>query len=151
VSGQPVVAVALILTAFAVAAAALLVRRALISRRGGVVECGLRRGPAAPWRHGLAEYQRGQLSWHRSLSFRLRPAVVLDRAELRILRTRPPTTPEAAQFGPRTIIAECASLAGPPAGAAQADLRPVELAMTEAALTGLLAWLESSPQFYLRS
>ncbi len=150
-SGQLVVAVTLILSAFAVAAVALIVRQALISRRGGVVECALRRAPGAPWRHGQAEYQRGQLSWHRSLSFRLRPEVVLDRAGLRILRTRPPSAPEVAQLGPCTIIAECASLAGPPAGARQADQRLVELAMTEAALTGLLAWLESSPQFYLRS
>lgn len=149
--GQLVVAVALTLAALAVAAAALIVRRALIGRRGGVVECGLRRGSAAPWRHGLAEYQRGQLSWHRSLSFLPRPDVVFNRAELRILRTRPATPAEAARLGPGVIIAECASLAGPRARAAPAGQRPVELAMTEAALTGLLAWLESSPQFYLRA
>jgi hypothetical protein len=151
VSGQLAVAVALVLAVLALAAGALIARRALISRRGGVVECALRRGSAGPWRHGLAEYQRGQLSWHQSLSFRLRPGVVFDRAELRILRTRPPTSAEAARFGPGVIIAECASLAGPSAEASTAGHQPVELAIAEAALTGLLAWLESSPQFYLRA
>jgi hypothetical protein len=151
VSGELGLAVTLILVALAAAAGALILRQALISRRGGVVECALRRSPAAPWRHGLAEYERGQLSWYRSLSFRLRPGVVFDRAELRILRTRPPTAAETASLGPGVIIAECASLAGPAAGAAPAGQRPVELAMTDAALTGLLAWLESSPQFHLRA
>jgi hypothetical protein len=156
VSGELALAVTLILLALAVAAGALILRQVLISRRGGVVECALRRNPSAPWRHGLAEYQRGQLSWYRSLSFRLRPGVVFDRAELRILRTRPPTPAEKVQLGPGVIIAECASVTAPPAGPAPADAAPagqrsVELAMTEAALTGLLAWLESSPEFYLRA
>jgi Protein of unknown function (DUF2550) len=151
VSGQLAVAVALILAALAVAAVALIARQALISRRGGVVECALRRDLAAPWHHGLAEYQRDQLSWHRSLSFRLRADAVFDRAGLRILRTRRPAAAEAPRLGPGMIIAECASQAGPSAGAASSSQGPVELAMSEAALTGLLAWLESSPVFYLRA
>jgi Protein of unknown function (DUF2550) len=148
VSGELAVAITLILVALAVAAGGLILRQVLISRRGGVVECALRRSPAASWRHGLAEYQRGQLSWYRSLSFRLRPGVVFDRAELRILRTRPPTTAEAASLGPGAFIAECCTS---PARAATGGQRTVELAMAEAALTGLLAWLESSPEFHLRA
>lgn len=150
-SGQLAIAVALILAALAVAALAMIARQALISRRGGVVECALRRGLAASWHHGLAEYRRDQLNWHRSLSFRPRPDVVFDRAGLRIVRTRRPTVAEAPRLGPGVVIAECASQAGPSAGAARPGGGPVELAMTEAALTGLLAWLESSPEFYLRA
>lgn len=150
-SGALALAITLVLLAVAVAASTLILRQVLISRRGGVVVCALRRSPSAPWRHGLAEYQRGQLSWYRSLSFRLRPNVVFDRAELRIVRSRPPTPAETVRLGPGAIIAECASAAVPAAGAAPAVQRPVELAMTEAALTGLLAWLESSPQFHLRA
>jgi hypothetical protein len=151
VSGELGLAVTLILVALAAAAGALILRQALISRRGGVVECALRRSPAAPWRHGLAEYERGRLSWYRSLSFRLRPGVVFDRAELRILCTRPPTAAETASLGPGVIIAECASVTESPSKSAAAGQKPVELAMTDAALTGLLAWLESSPQFHLRA
>ena len=150
-SGQLAVAIALILAALALCAVGLIVRQALISRRGGVVECALRRGPAASWHHGLAEYQRSQLSWYRSLSGRLRPDVVLDRAELQVLRTRTPTTAEVPRLGAGVIIAECALQVGPAAGATRASQAPVELAMTDAALTGLLAWLESSPEFYLRA
>jgi hypothetical protein len=148
VSGELALAVTLILVALALAAGTLILRQVLISRRGGVVECALRRSPAAPWRHGLAEYQRGQLSWYRSLSFRLRPGVVFDRAELRILGTRTSTIAEAASLGPGVIIAECSTSS---AQAAAGGQRTIELAMAEAAFTGLLAWLESSPEFRTRA
>jgi hypothetical protein len=148
VSDELAFAVTLILVALAVAAGTLILRQVLISRRGGVVECALRRSPGAPWRHGLAEYQRGQLSWYRSLSFRLRPGVVFDRAELRILRTRTSTAAEAASLGPGVIIAECCTSS---ANAAAGGQRTIELAMAEAAFTGLLAWLESSPEFRSRA
>jgi Protein of unknown function (DUF2550) len=148
VSGELALAVTLILVALALAAGTLILRQVLISRRGGVVECALRRSPAAPWRHGLAEYQRGQLSWYRSLSFRLRPGVVFDRAELRILGTRTSTIAEAASLGPGVIIAECSTSS---AQAAAGGRRTIELAMAEAAFTGLLAWLESSPEFRTRA
>jgi hypothetical protein len=148
VSGELALAVTLILVALALVACALILRQVFISRRGGVVECALRRSPGAPWRHGLAEYQRGQLNWYRSLSLRLRPGVVFNRAELRILRTRPPTAAEGASLGPGVIIAECCTA---PARAATAGQRTVELAMAEAGITGLLAWLESSPEFHLRA
>lgn len=147
-STELAVAVTLILVALAVAAGALILRQVLISRRGGVVECALRRSPGAAWRHGLAEYQRDQLSWYRSLSFRLRPGVVFDRAELRILRTRTSTTAEAASLGPGVIVAECCTSS---ARAPTAGQRTIELAMAEAAFTGLLAWLESSPEFHSRA
>jgi len=148
VSGELALAVTLILVALALAAGTLILRQVLISRRGGVVECALRRSPAAPWRHGLAEYQRGQLSWYRSLSFRLRPGVVFDRAELRILGTRTSTTAEAASLGPGVIVAECRTSS---AQAGTGGQRTIELAMAEAAFTGLLAWLESSPEFRTRA
>ncbi len=127
----------------------LTVRRQLISRRDGIISCALRQSPDAAWRRGLAEYQPAQLCWHRSVSLRLRPAVCFDRAGLTILATRAPAGQEAARLGAGLIIAECevrrASAGGSTGG------ERVDLALSQAALTGLLSWLESSPRFYRRA
>jgi hypothetical protein len=147
VSGQPALAVTLTLLVLALALAGVVLRTAVISRRRGVVECALRPVTAATWRHGLAEYQRSQLCWHRSLSLRPGPSVRLDRADLHIARTRPPTSNEAARLGPGIVVAECTVGDQLPGH----EPRTVELALSAAALTGLLAWLESSPEFYLRA
>jgi hypothetical protein len=151
-TGQIAVAIALVLIALLLAVAAVAVRRTVITRRGGVVECALRRGPDSSWRHGLAEYERGQLSWHWWLSYRLRPSATFDRAELRVVRTRPLTPAEATRVGAGLVVAEC-RISGAVASSASARSAPrkFELALSEAALTGLLSWLESSPQYYLRA
>jgi Protein of unknown function (DUF2550) len=101
------------------------------------------------WRHGLAEYQRGQLCWHRSVGIRLRPAVCFARAGLRIVHSRPPTGAEADALGPGMVIAECETRPARPTR--PHEVEPIELAMSQAALTGLLSWLESSPEFHLRA
>jgi Protein of unknown function (DUF2550) len=145
VSGLLAAAVALILALLALVAVGLVLRNAVISRRGGVVECALRPGPGLQWRHGLAEYQRGRLCWYRSRSLRPRADATFDRAELRIVASRPPTASEAPRLGPGVVIAECT--VGGQAGGHRS--RTIELALPAAALTGLLAWLESSPQFHL--
>jgi hypothetical protein len=152
VTGQIAIAVALVLIGLLLAVAALAVRRTVITRRGGVVECALRRGPESSWRHGLAEYERGRLSWHWWLSYRLRPSASFDRAELRVVRTRPLTPAEATRVGAGLVVAEC-RIAGASSSAAAGRSRPqaFELALSDAALTGLLSWLESSPQYYLRA
>lgn len=131
------------------AVAWLVLRFWLVTRHGGVVECVLRQLPSTTWRQGLAEYQRDQLCWHRSVGIRLKPAVCFPRAGLRIVRSRPPTGAEADRFGPEVVIAECE--ARPARPARSHEVRRVELAMSEAALTGLLSWLESSPEFHLRA
>jgi len=136
------------LVIFAALCFALVLRRIVISRRGGIVECGLRHGPGAAWRHGLAEYRRGQLYWHRSLSLRFRPHAAFDRSQVTVLDTRPAGLAEQVRFGPGMTIVQCRALIrhrGRPA-----EFRIVELAMTEAALTGLLSWLEASPIYPIR-
>jgi Protein of unknown function (DUF2550) len=149
VSGQLALAIALTVAALLVAASFVLVlRRALITRRDGIVECWLRRGPGGSWLHGLAEYRGAQLCWHRSLSLRLRPHAVFDRSDLRILSSRPATGPDRTRLGPGMVIAQCEireRRPGQPAGR-----RVVELAMTPAALTGCLSWLEASPIYPIR-
>jgi Protein of unknown function (DUF2550) len=149
VSGQLAIAAGLTAAAVVVAAClALVLRRVVISRRGGVVECALRHGGDGAWLHGLAEYRGGQLYWHRSLSLRLRPHAAFERSQLAVLRSRPPASGEDVRLGPGVVIVECEAIlrhrGGPPAR------RAVELAMSPAALMGLLSWLEASPVYPIR-
>jgi Protein of unknown function (DUF2550) len=149
VSGQLAIAAGLSAVAIAAAAClALVLRRVVISRRGGVVECALRQGADGAWLHGLAEYRGGQLYWHRSLSLRLRPHAAFDRSQLAVLRSRPAAPGEAVRLGPGLVIVQCEAIlrhrGGPPVR------RAVELAMSRAALTGLLSWLEASPVYPIR-
>jgi hypothetical protein len=118
------------------AALALAVRRFLLERGGGTVECGLR-NPAVEgaWRLGVASYQRDELCWYGALGVLLRPEEVFPRRALSVISRRPSLPAEAIVLGPERIVVEvCAGPAG-----------HVELAMTEQALTGFLAWLEASP------
>jgi uncharacterized protein DUF2550 len=117
------------------AAVVIAARRFLLERGGGTVECGLRKGNG-PWRLGVASYQREDLCWYGALGLTMRPDEVFPRRDLMVVSRRVPTDAEAASLGPGMIVVEC-ELGG--------DSRTVELALGEAALTGLLAWLEAAP------
>ncbi len=136
---------AALLLAVVIAAACLAIRRLLLGRGGGTVECGLRHSPADPWRLGMAAYQPDELRWFSAFGLRLRPAEVFDRKSLRLLERRPVGRAEAASFGTDVVVVVCQ--AGGPGGSGAAAGLPltVELAMSDAALTGLLAWLEAAP------
>ena len=129
------------------AAVGIAARRFLLERGGGTVECGLR-SPNGSWRLGVASYRREELYWFGALGVSMRPDVVFPRRDLTVVSRRPPTDAEVASLGPGMIVVECrlgedgesAGPAGTPGPA-----RTVELAMGEAALTGLLAWLEAAP------
>jgi hypothetical protein len=150
VSGQLILVLSETVAALLLGAVAWLVLRFwIIGRRGGVVECGLRQIPGTTWRQGVVEYQRGQLCWHRTVGLRLRPAACFARAGLRIVGTRPLSGAEVGRFGPGVVIAECE--ARPAQARCAHDVQLIELAMCEPALTGLLSWLESSPEFHLRA
>ncbi|HEY4463681.1 MAG TPA: DUF2550 domain-containing protein [Streptosporangiaceae bacterium] len=112
-------------------------RRFLLERRGGTVDCGLRR-PAGQgsWRIGVASYQRDQLRWYHLFGVLLRPQTILERRTLSVVSRRLPGPPEASSLGPGFIIVECQVGSGG---------ERVELAMSEPALTGFLAWLEAAP------
>jgi len=149
------------------AAVGIAARRFLLERGGGTVECGLR-NPNGSWRLGVASYQREELCWFGALGLSMRPDVVFPRRDLTVVSRRLPTEAEAASLGPGMIVLECRlgedsespgpalagtpGLAGAPGPAGTPGLagapgrsRTVELAMGEAALTGLLAWLEAAP------
>jgi Protein of unknown function (DUF2550) len=119
-----------------VLAAALATRRYLLERGGGTVECGLR-FPAGrgAWRLGVASYQGDEVCWYGALDVRFRPEQVFHRRSLTVLSRRPSLAAEDSVLGGQHVVVELS------AGGSD----DVELAMTEEALTGFLAWLEASP------
>jgi len=136
---------AAVLALIVAAAAALATRRFLLERNGGTVECALRR-PARTgnWRLGLLSYQRDELCWYGALGVLLRPEQVLHRRGLTVVSRRPGGLAESAALGADRIVVEVA--AKPPADASGSPGgEHVELAMSEEAVTGFLAWLEASP------
>jgi hypothetical protein len=118
--------------------AVVLVRRWLLERNGGTIECSLRTlsdtGATGVWRLGVGSYKGDELHWYRIFGFRGRPRHILHRRGLVVSNRRRPADGEVA---------------GLPAEAAVIELRDgaltVELAMGAAALTGFLAWLEAAP------
>jgi hypothetical protein len=116
----------------------ILLRRWLLERSGGTIECSLRtladNGRPGVWRFGVGSYRGDELHWYRMFGFRPRPRHVLHRRGLVVSKRRCPDAGE---------------MAGLPAEAAVIELRDgpvtVELAMGAAALTGFLAWLEAAP------
>ena len=111
-------------------------RRTLIERGGGTVECGLRRVGDRRWRLGLAAYQPGELRWYPVFGFRLRPGEVFARHTLTVVSRRSADPVEETSIGPGAVVVEC--------DIGQAAAR-IELALSEDALTGFLAWLEAAP------
>jgi hypothetical protein len=128
---------AAVLLILVLAASGIAGRRLLLERGGGTIDCGLRRPVGeGRWRLGLASYQRDELRWYHLFGVRLRPEAVLERRTLTAVSRRLPGPAEAARLGPGIIVVECS--VGGSGGS-------VELAMSEAALTGFLAWLEAAP------
>ena len=121
------------------AASGIAARRFLLERRGAAVECGLRQG-SRPWRLGLASYQLDEFRWYRTFGFSMRPERTFPRRDLVVVARRPPTREEVTILGPGRIVAECQAGTG-----SDAVPGPIDLALAESALTGLLVWLESAP------
>jgi hypothetical protein len=112
-------------------------RRALIEHGGGTVDCGLRRpGADHGWRLGVASYQPDELRWHQVFGLLLRPDESFPRRTLTVVSRRPPDSAEANRLGPGMVVVECRT---------GERAEPMELAMSESALTGFLAWLEAAP------
>lgn len=129
--------IAAVLVFLVIAATAVATRRALIERGGGTVDCGLRRpGPDRAWRLGVASYQPDELRWHQVFGVLLRPAESFPRGTLTVVSRRSPDSAEANSLGPGLVVVECQT---------GERAEPMELAMSESALTGFLAWLEAAP------
>jgi Protein of unknown function (DUF2550) len=112
------------------------VRRTLIERGGGSVECGLRRAGDRRWRLGLAAYQSDELRWYPVFGLRLRPGEFFARRALSVISRRPADPVEMTSVGSGAVVVECST--GPTA-------ERIERALSEDALTGFLAWLEAAP------
>lgn len=134
-----------VLVLLVLAAVALASRRYLLERSGGTVECALRQ-PAGTgtWRLGVLSYRHDALHWYGALGILLRPEHVFHRRALTVVSRRPADPTETITLGGAPVVVEIsvkppADASGSPSGA------HVELAMTDQALTGFLAWLEASP------
>jgi hypothetical protein len=126
---------AVVLVAVLASFALLSLRRWLLERRGGTVECSLRdpRGRGV-WRLGIGRYNGDELLWFAIFGIRLRPRRVVHRRGLVVSGRRKPESDEEAALHPDAGIVEVQDGSG-----------TVELAMSGAALTGFLAWLEAAP------
>lgn len=125
---------------------ALGLRRRLIQRSGGTFDCSLRwkaPGPTegAPgasagkgWVYGVSRYNGDRIEWFRVFSYAPRPRRLLEREAIEVLERRSPQGEE-----------ELALLSGAVVLACSHQGTRVELAMSEDALTGFLAWLEAAP------
>ena len=110
-------------------------RRWLLARRGGTVEMSLRLRKGSHgrgWVLGTGRYVGDELQWFRVFSLAPRPRRTLSRRGLRVLHRRVPTGPERLALQAGMVVLECTSDAG-----------PVEIAIGESALTGILSWLEA--------
>ncbi len=131
------------------------VRRRLIQRSGGTFDCSLRwniavtrlPGEAEPgtgtsagplngkgWGYGIARYNGDCIEWFRVFSYALRPRRTLERGAIVVAGRRAPEGEEELALLSDAIVLSC-------------DHRGIrlELAMSEDALTGFLAWLEAAP------
>lgn len=136
VLGVPVLLLALL--------ALLVVRRRLLKRGVGTIECGLRVRTARPgrgWSLGVGRITAHDLQWFPVFSLWPRPRRRYGRRHLEVLRHRDPTPSEALVLPVGATVLVCAT--GRRGEAGEPDT--VELGLPPDSLTALLAWMESSP------
>jgi hypothetical protein len=116
-------------------------RRRLIQRSGGTFDCSLRLAGAAGsepsgkgWIYGVARYSGDRVEWFRVFSYAPRPRRVLERSAIEVLHRREPQGQEELALLSDSVVLVCE----------HKGLR-LELAMSDDALTGFLAWLEAAP------
>ncbi|MFI6943368.1 DUF2550 domain-containing protein [Streptomyces sp. NPDC050418] len=116
-------------------------RRRLIQRSGGTFDCSLRwNAPAGGdssgkgWSYGVARYSGDRIEWFRVFSYAPRPRRVLERAAIEVVDRRAPDGDEEVALLSDAIVLGCTHRG-----------TRLELAMSEDALTGFLAWLEAAP------
>jgi Protein of unknown function (DUF2550) len=113
-------------------------RRWLLERAGGTVECSMLLPVARRvWRLGIGRYNGDELAWFAIFGLRMRPRRVIHRRGLVVAGRRVPEGDEVAALSPESEILQVRD---------GAEL--IELAMSHAALTGFLAWMEAAPPGY---
>ncbi|MFJ6633298.1 DUF2550 domain-containing protein [Streptomyces sp. NPDC091376] len=116
-------------------------RRRLIQRSGGTFDCSLRWNvpeesdhSGKGWVYGVARYSGDRVEWFRVFSYAPRPRRALERSAIEVLSRRTPEGEEELALLSDAIVLGCL----------HRETR-LELAMSEDALTGFLAWLEAAP------
>ncbi|MFF8647349.1 DUF2550 domain-containing protein [Streptomyces griseoluteus] len=116
-------------------------RRRLIQRSGGTFDCSLRWDVEEQsdvngkgWSYGVARYSGDRIEWFRVFSYALRPRRVLERSRIEVAGRRLPEGEEELALLSDAVILACVH-----------EGTHLELAMSEDALTGFLAWLEAAP------
>ena len=120
-------------------------RRRLIQRSGGTFDCSLRLDAAADsgdgadasgkgWIYGVARYSGDQVEWFRVFSYAPRPRQVLERHSIDVQGRREPRGTEELALLSDAVVLACEHRG-----------TRLELAMSDDALTGFLAWLEAAP------
>ncbi|MFC7220565.1 DUF2550 domain-containing protein [Streptomyces polyrhachis] len=126
-------------------------RRRLIQRAGGTFDCSLRVAPEPAeggesrgavvkeedgkgWAYGVARYSGDAIEWFRVFSYSPRPRRVLARDAIEVLARRAPEGEEELALLSDAVVLVC-----------RCGGERLELAMSEDALTGFLAWLEAAP------
>jgi hypothetical protein len=119
-------ALEIIASVLLVVALVALLRSFVMARVRGTVSCRLRFG-GSRWRSGIARYVGGELQWFPFMTLRLRPRHAIARRGLTVSTRRQLSKADGLE------------------GYWAVDCGHVSLAMSEDALTGFLAWLESAP------
>ncbi|MEX2968819.1 DUF2550 domain-containing protein [Streptomyces sioyaensis] len=115
-------------------------RRRLIQRSGGTFDCSLRwnvpenESGGKGWIYGVARYNGDRIEWFRVFSYAPRPRRLLERSAIEVLERRTPQGEEELALLSDSIVLACRHRG-----------TRLELAMSEDALTGFLAWLEAAP------
>ncbi|TDQ47954.1 DUF2550 domain-containing protein [Actinorugispora endophytica] len=122
----------------------LIARRYALERGGGAVECYLRPvdGRSRPWRIGCGRYGTDELRWYRVFSLWPRPAAELPRRGLVVVGRRVPAGEDLKELTEDLVVV---GIGWSAADGSDPEEPVYELAMSEAALTGFLSWLESMP------
>ena len=115
----------------------LFVRRALVTRSGGIIRLSVRVSTMLDgrgWSPGFGRFAGEELRWYRMFSFAIRPKRVLSRKGLAVERRRLPEGQERLSMPADWVILRCTS-----------NHAPVEIAMARSTVTGFLSWLEAAP------
>jgi len=118
--------------------AGLMARRRFLARHGGTFELSHRLRDTEDgrgWALGMGRYSGERLEWFRIFSPSPRPRVIWEREALSYDGRREPLGVEQASLYPDHVVIRCQTVRG----------GVVELAMSEASLTGFQAWLEARP------
>jgi hypothetical protein len=114
------------------------VRRRTLAR-SGAFECALRTRHAGDrashgWSLGMARYSGDELEWYRVFAPGWRPARRVSRRGYHPVGLRTTGGTEVSALPHDAVVLE-----------GEADDRPLDLAMSEQAITGFLAWVEAVP------